>query len=320
MNLRLICEKYNKEFVQTKREVHFEGSPQRSLRRFLLQSGSDFFVAEQIRQSQAKRREQIGMVLQKLRAKGGAVVPYLQTQAGGFVAEISFENGVEFWQIAPFVESVALLRPQYVFDGWRGKELALFLDLFTGFELEVFADEPLFFLQSYIRDLLQIIAQKERQIFLRAKAVFDKVADFLSEIEKNPPVFCHGDFHPLNVLWSKQGIIGVIDWEFCGYKNQFYDVANLVGCVGIEHPDFLRAELVRHFLANLMHLEILQIDFRFLPFFMIALRFAWLAEWLRIGEKALVRLEFSYMDFLWENARDLGDFWLQSVENLKNTK
>lgn len=313
MNLRLICEKYNKEFVQAKREVHFEGSSQRSLRRFLLQSGSDFFVAEQIRQPQVKKRERIGMVLRKLLAKGGTVVPYLQTQAGGFVAEISSKNGAEFWQIAPFVESVTLLRPQYVFDGWRGKELALFLDLLITFESQTFADESPFFLQNYVRDLLQTIAQKERQIFLRAKAVFEKVADFLFEIEKNPPVFCHGDFHPLNVLWSKRGINGVIDWEFCGYKNPFYDVANLVGCVGIEHPDFLRAELVRYFLANLVRSGILQTDFRFLPFFMIALRFAWLAEWLRTGEKELVLLEFSYMDFLWENARDLGDFWLRTV-------
>ncbi len=316
MDLERICEKYNKEFVRPKRTVHFEGSPGRCLRRFLLQSGSEFFVAEQIRKSQAKRREQIGTVLGKLQAKGAAVVPYLQTQAGGFVAEIFSQNGAEFWQIAPFVESVKLLRPQYVFDGWRGKELARFLDLLRRFEEPVFADEPPFFLQNYVRDLLQAIFQKERQIFLRANAVFEKVADFLSEIEKMPPVFCHGDFHPLNVLWSQKGISGVIDWEFCGYKNPLYDAANLVGCVGIEHPDFLRSELVRHFLANLMHSSMSQADIRSLLFFILVLRFAWLAEWLRAGEKDLVELEFSYMDFLWENAQDLGDFWLRSADKI----
>ena len=43
--------------------------------------------------------------------------------------------------------------------------------------------------------------------------------------------FAHGDYHPLNVIWTKAGIAAVIDWEFSGLKPEMYDAAILVGCL-----------------------------------------------------------------------------------------
>ena len=62
---------------------------------------------------------------------------------------------------------------------------------------------------------------------------FMKVHDML------PVSFCHGDFHPLNIIWSKDSIKAVIDWEFLGMKPEIYDAANLIGCIGIEDPQGL---------------------------------------------------------------------------------
>ena len=54
----------------------------------------------------------------------------------------------------------------------------------------------------------------------------------MSAYEKMPVAFCHGDYHPLNIIWSVDDIQYVIDWEFSGYKKTIYYVPNLIGCVG----------------------------------------------------------------------------------------
>ena len=58
----------------------------------------------------------------------------------------------------------------------------------------------------------------------------------LTEMETT---FCHGDYHPLNILWDEKKIMAVIDWEFTGYKPFLYDAANMLGCLGMEHPETL---------------------------------------------------------------------------------
>jgi len=39
--------------------------------------------------------------------------------------------------------------------------------------------------------------------------------------------FCHGDYHPMNIIWSADDIKCVIDWEFSEYKSEIYDAANI---------------------------------------------------------------------------------------------
>lgn len=47
---------------------------------------------------------------------------------------------------------------------------------------------------------------------------------------KNKPLkkdlcFCHGDFHYANLLWQKNKISGILDWEMAGINIREYDVA-----------------------------------------------------------------------------------------------
>jgi homoserine kinase type II len=97
-----------------------------------------------------------------------------------------------------------------------------------------------------------------------------------------PVAFCHGDAHPLNVIWGDGEIRGVIDWEFSGIKPEIYDAALVVGCIGMEDPESLAGPLVKAFLDELRAAGCFDASgFAVLPEFVLALRFAWLSDWLR---------------------------------------
>ncbi len=129
--------------------------------------------------------------------------------------------------------------------------------------------------------------------------------------EKLPVAFCHGDYHPLNIIWSTNDIKCVIDWEFCGFKSELYDVANLIGCIGVEDPQSLLGELVKSFIARMNKSGIIsKISWKYLLDFIVALRFAWMAEWLRRNDKEMIRLELDYMRLLIDNKNILQKSWL----------
>lgn len=45
------------------------------------------------------------------------------------------------------------------------------------------------------------------------------------------------------------------------------------------------------------------------PIFVVALRFAWLAEWLRTRDKEMIDLEETYMNLLYDNMEELTAIW-----------
>jgi homoserine kinase type II len=103
----------------------------------------------------------------------------------------------------------------------------------------------------------------------------------------------------------------VIDWEFSGYKNELYDAANLIGCVGVEDPQSLTGGLVKSFIADMKSAKIISnISWEYLVEFIVALRFAWLSEWLRQKDSEMIRLELDYMQLLIENKNSLQKVWL----------
>ncbi len=303
--IEFLSSAYGRHFARGQKNVTFAGSPQRCLHRFLIQEGTELFVAEQIRPSQAVRRQEIGHILNGLRQSGLAVTGYLETQEGGYVAC----TGPDFWQVAPFVKSKPLVRPDYVFDAWRGEALADFLLQLAAVRVDSL-QEPRFSLRVYIVSLLEKMARNEPDLWQRVQPFFSFIDELLQISEQTTSVFSHGDFHPLNILWGQSELAGVIDWEFCGYKCQLYDVANLVGCIGIEHPDFLEEQLVQSFLDRLGQSGYVHADLvRKLPLLMLSLRFAWLSEWLRARDKDMIELELAYMDFLCQNSSRLGEKW-----------
>ena len=125
-----------------------------------------------------------------------------------------------------------------------------------------------------------------------------------------PVAFCHGDLHPLNVIWGPGDIRAVIDWEFCGLKPAVYDLANLIGCVGIEEPQALGGMLVHTAITRLMDEGALDENcWAHLPPFVVAVRLAWLSEWLRQRDGGMIELEHRYLRLLIDHQEALYDSW-----------
>ncbi len=49
----------------------------------------------------------------------------------------------------------------------------------------------------------------------------------LEEESPEPAHLCllHGDFRPKNIMWERDRVVGVIDWDFCDIGHPYYDLA-----------------------------------------------------------------------------------------------
>ncbi len=102
----------------------------------------------------------------------------------------------------------------------------------------------------------------------------------------------------------------MIDWEFLGLKPEAYDVANLVGCIGIENPQGLLGNLVYDLIQRIKEVGLFQdISLQYFVEFMVALRFGWLSEWLRKSETEMIGLEVVYMNLLVTSHDTLRKSW-----------
>jgi homoserine kinase type II len=156
------------------------------------------------------------------------------------------------------------------------------------------------------------------QIKIREPGLAEKLAPITAFLQQRlarvhglqPVAFCHGDYHPLNMIWSKTAIPGVIDWEFSGTKPENYDAATLIGCMGMETPDALTGPLVTEFVRTLQDAQVLSgTSWRVLVEMIIAIRFGWLSEWLRNRDAEMIELEMVYMHLLKDHADDLNALW-----------
>lgn len=294
------------------RKIPVQGSPERSAFRVVLEdTDKRFFVLEQIASQSAAGRKQIAAILDLLAAKKlPQINPYLTDERGNYL----LEHQNNFWQLSPFVPGVELDREKYVFEPWRGIVLADFLIALRrkSQKMTLAGSRGVFSLRNYIYKLVREINLYNKDIKNDIGSVVDFLEkDFLPVYEELPVAFCHGDYHPLNIIWSTDGIRCVIDWEFCGLKSELYDVANLIGCIGMENPRSLAGGLVGHFIDRMKRSGIMsQISWRYLTEFIIALRFAWLAEWLRRKDRNMIRLERDYMKLLMDNKTVLQKAWL----------
>lgn len=287
------------------------GSPERSLFRTVIQDDQDDrFVLEQIPATARYSKLRIARTLDFLFKRGlSNIVPYLVGENNQYHLQ---ENGA-LWQISPFISGIPLDRESYLYEGWRAAPLAHFLiDLHRASEeIPYFSLEETFSLKRYI---LTLVCQMERH----APSLLPRLRPILAFLEQDfwdvhdrlPIAFCHGDYHPLNIVWGRREIRAVIDWEFAGPKPEIYDIANMVGCLGIEHPASLQGELVIN-LIGLLKREGLYAETSWNRFmaFIVALRFAWLSEWLRKDDREMVGLELDYMDILVTNRERLERKW-----------
>ena len=288
-------------------DLPLAGSPERTVWRSVVEtSDRQLFVLEKIPSKIYGRKRRIAGILQELSDRGlKQVAPYLPDADGEFLPLI--DHGL--WQLCPYVGGVVLDRPAYVMDGWRGDAVAEFLiclnDICSRTPATFETSE--FSVTAYIRDLFATLSQRNRKVAERYRPFMDHLEKrFFPVHDRLFSRFCHGDLHPINIIWGKQSIRSVIDWEFCGIKPEAYDLANLLGCLGIEDPQSLTGPFVERIISRLRRSGIFSDEsWNALPDLMLAIRFAWLSEWMRKDDRPMIQLEADYMALLIEQRQDL---------------
>jgi homoserine kinase type II len=292
-------------------DIDIAGSPERCAFRVVLEDmDGRLYIAERLSPESVPHKRRIAETLALLRDRRvPSLEAYLPDLKRDFIASLPHGE----WQIIPYVEGKDLERPDYVFDDWRGRAMADFLCSLRDASRDIpgFPPEAPFSLPSFIQDFLGTLEQHDPDILRRVEPVFARLqADFFPAHDELPVAFCHGDYHPLNVVWSEKGIAAVIDWEFLGTKRGLYDAANLIGCIGMELPRGLTGGLVLSFLKRLYQEGfIARHEEEFLFDFVLALRFAWLSEWLHKSDREMVDLECVYISLLHENREILQRSW-----------
>lgn len=288
-----------------------DGSPERTLFRAVIEdSRGERFILERIPASARYNKLRIIRSLAFLAEKGlSGITPY-RTGTGG---EAILGRDRELWQLVPYVPGVALDRSAYLYEGWRAEALSRFLVELREKSLGIpfFSLEERFSLKGYIDTLVHRIERHAPELLPRigpTLAFLEK--GFMEAHDRLPAGFCHGDYHPLNIVWGEAEMRSVIDWEFAGIKPEIYDLANMVGCLGIEHPSSLRRELVKGLIARVRAAGLFSgISWDHFLEFVVALRFAWLSEWLRKEDREMVEMELAYMDLLIGNRGRLRRAW-----------
>jgi len=287
------------------------GSPERCEFRCVVQDvNNDLFVLESLIHDDVAHKQTIVRVLNFLSKKGMETVqPYMPGSGGEYI----LGHRGRFWQVIPFIDGVSPDRPNYVFDKWRGKPAADFLIQLRAKSAEVpnFTPSHGFSIKHYIAVLLNRIEAYEPDLFKDVRPIADfLLREFMGVHDALPVAFCHGDYHSLNIIWSKTGINAVIDWEFLGVKPEIYDVANMIGCIGVEAPESLVHDFVGDFIFYLKKAGVIAaVSWEYLFEFVLALRFAWLSEWLRHNDREMIELETTYMTILMKNYGNIRDAW-----------
>jgi len=304
--LSRVCALWGLDFRQSRTDLPLAGSPERcEFRTVIEDQNQNLYILENIAAESRSHKQKIADCLLYLSEQSLACVhPYLKLPDN---KTITLYQG-RSWQIGPYVVGVELMRPDYVHEGWRGRDLATFLLELRDKSREVpgFDSSQSFSILAFIDDFMLRLKENDPQISIRVQPAYAYLMEKLQSIHDQLPVrFCHGDLHPLNVIWSADKMLAVIDWEFLGYKSEAYDAANLVGCIGMELPRGLTDDLVFEFIQSLKHAPYLsEVGWKHFFEMVLALRFAWLSEWLHRDDPEMVELEMVYINMLLEN-RDL---------------
>ena len=309
--LAAISLRWEMTFVRLRADLSLAGSPERTAWRSVVEtSDGRLYVLEKIPPKNYGGKRRIAEILQQLSGRGlQQVVAYLPDDGGEFIHLIN--HGL--WQLCPYVGGVVLDRPAYAMDGWRGDAVADFLIQFivTGRQAPTALETPSFSIAAYTLDLFTTLSGRSPEIADHYRPFMAHLKERLFPIANGLPMgFCHGDVHPINIIWGDRSIRAVIDWEFCGIKPEIYDLANLLGCLGMEDPQSLGGPFVHRLVSRMRRSNIFSDEsWNALPDLMLAIRFAWLSEWMRKDDQPMIRLEADYMALLMENRSDLADRW-----------
>lgn len=299
------------EFRRVRQEFDIQGSPERSLSRAVIETTTgQLFLMEKFDREKFAVRERVARTIDHLNCQGlSTALGGQRTLKGEFLP--FFKGGC--FQISPFLDSTGVARPDWLASAEIGKNMGLFLIQMAGASKAIVTQIAFsgFSIKTYIIKLFSDMSAHDPKMYDRYAPFLEFLEqDFMEAHDQLVQTFCHGDFHPLNVLWDQNRIRAVIDWEFTGLKPDCYDAANLVGCAGIENPEGLGMPMVTTFLRQLKAAGIISpIGWQYFPEYILALRFAWLSEWLRKKDREMLELEAVYMGVLIRHMEELRSIW-----------
>jgi homoserine kinase type II len=302
-----VKQQWDIEIDCVRHDISIPGSPERTVSRGVVQDGQGrLFLVEKLDNLNVSIRERITRAVEYLSLHGlTQALTYVRSVHGDFLP--IFNSNC--FQLSRFIEGSPLQRPDYLSSAAMGKNTAQFLTKMaqaaTGMETHL--SFPRFSIKTYIHALFRTMKIHDRPVHDRFLPVLDFLeSEFMPAHDSLPLCFCHGDLHPLNIIWNKEEILAVIDWEFAGIKPDLYDAANFVGCAGIENPNGLGMDMVMTFLAKLHQTDVIsEMGWRFFPEYVLALRFAWLSEWLRKKDHEMIDLEYAFMRILVDHMPDI---------------
>ncbi|MFO7988060.1 MAG: phosphotransferase [Desulfotignum sp.] len=295
-----ICVQWQIDIHCVRTDIEIQGSPERALSRVVIEDtlGRRFLV-EQFDFGKRALRDRVARAVDFLFTQGlTQVVPYRKTVKGEFLL---FFEGICF-QVSEFLDGTPLKRPDYLSSSAMGKNTARFLVQMAeaALGMKEHLSFPRFSIKNYIHNLFRTMKIHDRPVHDRFLPVLNFLeSEFMPAHDHLPLTFCHGDLHPLNIIWDREAVKAVIDWEFAGIKPDLYDAANFVGCAGIENPNGLGMDMVMTFVTDLHRTDVISdMGWRFFPEYVLALRFAWLSEWLRKKDQEMINLEHAFMKIL----------------------
>lgn len=281
-------------------DTELPGSPDRTASRAAVNdTAGNVWVLEEIAEDQYARKLEIAETMEFLKSRAlGGIHPYERNTLGQFVTCYAGR----LCMLRPHVGGIALDRATWLDDTWRADAMAGFLIELSHLSEEAPpANRPAAFsIIDFVKRRTEAFARHRPGIAESLTPVYRNLETHLFEkLPTRPTGFCHGDFHPLNVVWGDGKINSVIDWEFCGEKPEAYDAALLVGCIGFDDPDALLGDLATTFVHKLRDARIYSTESWacFLDL-VVAIRYAWLAEWMRTNDESARDLEMLYMNLL----------------------
>lgn len=297
------------DLKQFRPDLAIAGSPARARRRDVLEDASGhIFVIEQLPHSKRQLRLRQSAALRSIAGQFGdiKITQWLKTRAGedGYTDKEGF-----FWQLRPWLPAQPLDRENYAADSWRGECAADFAGKLSRCK-PLWEGAP-FLLGTYIRELIPHFQQRMPALMRDIQPILEELRPFTDECEPAiPPAFCHGDYHPGNILWGDKKINGVIDWEFLGMKYPAYDLANMLGCLGMDQPENLYGPMAAAMVENLRRDGCFSEDvWKSLPDAIAALRFAWLREWVAAKDTPMICQELNFIWLVLDNRALLKHKW-----------
>jgi homoserine kinase type II len=306
-----INDQWDVEYHRICRDVTIQGSPERTLSRAVFQDSSGHrYLIESFHQKKYAIRVRVAEAVHVLADQGlWQALAYKPAKTGTFLPFYKYRC----YQLSDFLDSTGLKQPDYLYSSVMGESFAQFL-IELSRASQALDGQPGFHPFS-IKDYIYRLFDQMRIHDARVATDFMPVLTFLEHAfmdahDQLPQAFCHGDLHPLNVIWNDDQIRAVIDWEFTGIKPDIYDIANLFGCAGIEDPNGIGMPMVMQCIKTLQAARCYSKEgWYWLPEYMLALRFAWLSEWLRKNDQQMIEMEHAYMTILMKNVDVIRMGW-----------